>query len=180
MMDAGTVVGLVDTDDIAVFHLASMMSGNQVVTKCADSPLGSVSNGNKGCEKYENNTCMVHARWQHWPRLKGRVRLLRQMESVDGIDAPLACACGGGTSGGGGAADNDLVDCPDHRKKEVRFIVYILYTPFIHLHCHIYTHVHPRYRLYIHHIYTPNTPLNTRYTTHHLNCLIRPMRLTVR
>ena len=28
MTDAGTVAGLVDTDDIAVFHLASMMSGN--------------------------------------------------------------------------------------------------------------------------------------------------------
>ena len=39
--------------------------------------------------------------------------------------------------------------------------VYTLYTPFIHLHYHIYTYVHPLY-MYIHHIYTiytPNTPL---------------------
>ena len=42
---------------------------------------------------------------------------------------------------------------------------YTLFTPFIHLHCHTYTYVHPLY-MYTHHIYSssPNTPLNTLYT----------------
>ena len=32
-------------------------------------------------------------------------------------------------------------------------LFYTLYTPFIHLHYHIYTYVHPLH-MYIHHIYT--------------------------
>jgi hypothetical protein len=44
--------------------------------------------------------------------------------------------------------------------------VYSIYSPFVRLHYHICTYVHPLY-MYIHHIcttYTPNTPLNTLYT----------------
>ena len=40
---------------------------------------------------------------------------------------------------------------------------YTLYTPLVHLYCRICTYVHPLY-MYIHHIYTVFTPLNTTYT----------------
>ena len=46
------------------------------------------------------------------------------------------------------------------REPIILYPSYTLYTPFIHLHYHIYTYVHPSYT-YIHHIAIPITPLNT-------------------
>ena len=52
------------------------------------------------------------------------------------------------------AAYNEVME--GLRGKQVRagpIIVYTLYSPFTHLHNHIYTYVHPSH-IYIHHIYT--------------------------
>ena len=50
--------------------------------------------------------------------------------------------------------EGSLVDIGDDQYVNPLFYtLYTLYTPFIHLHYHIYTYVHPLY-MYIHHIYT--------------------------
>ena len=45
--------------------------------------------------------------------------------------------------------------------RETHHIIYTLHTPFIHLHCHIYTYIHPLYTTVLNTICTPTTPLNT-------------------
>ena len=58
-------------------------------------------------------------------------------------------------------------------------ILYTLFIPFLHLHYHIYTYVHPLY-MYTHHIYTmytPNTPLYTPYI-HPIYALKQPISQT--
>ena len=54
----------------------------------------------------------------------------------------------------------DFYYCVDFEAVRETIILYTLHAPFIHLHYHTYTYVHPLY-MYIHHIYVIYTPLNT-------------------